>query len=602
MPKVILVEQGGKGGGSAEPTAKNMRVVTSGKTVYNKGETFDATGFVFEADYYLGTMFWQTSEIKDTENISYEPTRQLTLDDSKVTFYYGDLTCEVTITVNELVVTPPTKTDYRWNETFNSAGMAVTLGGQAVTGYTMSLNGATLNNGDVLTKVDNDNPQVVTVTYQGMTGAFNINVKKAQINPASITFKDNITYSGSEVNVFNATYWNGLTTSYFTAGGTTKATNHSDTDYQMTLTPDANHEWTDGTSEAKSFAWSIKRADITVGLNPSTLAITGSNYSTGITSSVTGNSGNGAVSLSSTNIGSGAVKLSVSGNTITATGTNNVAVGETSVTVIVAQTTNYNSGTATLKVSATYWEWGSETAVGDAAWWAGLKSWAASATATQREACVGKKKKVSLSSAVLGANAASMLCIGADQDGTGTLTFQTEGTLPTQFAFGSNALWNGSTAQSHCNTFADKCSASASIKSVTKLTSSVQNGNQNNTADVKTTAKCWLPSDCEMGHIAGADNSTSKGYASSYSEWTEGISNPKAYKYYAVDITTGLTRRKKFAMDANGSLTTTTSWYWLRSRYCYTSGGVCGVFTGGGAIGYGYDTATGRLAPAFVIG
>ena len=99
----------------------------------------------------------------------------------------------------------------------------------------------------------------------------------------------------------------------------------------------------------------------------------------------------------------------------------------------------------------TVFEWGSETAVGDASWWAGLKTWAASASTSERSACVGKKKKVSLSTAVLGANQASMVCIGADQDGTSTLTFQTEGTLPTDTFFDdSSAAWIGSTARSQC--------------------------------------------------------------------------------------------------------------------------------------------------------
>ena len=182
-----------------------------------------------------------------------------------------------------------------------------------------------------------------------------------------------------------------------------------------------------------------------------------------------------------------------------------------------------------------------------------------------------------------------MICIGADQDGTGTLTFQTAGTLPNTTTFGSNALWNGSTAQSLCNDFGNRCSATASIKSVTKKTSSASNGNQNNTADVQTTAKCWLPSECEMGFTS------SSGYASSYQEWTVGGSQT-AYSYYTSNST-----RVKYQMNANGSLTSSTMWYWERSRHYATSFDVCCVSTDGSAYHY-TDGFSRGLAPAFVIG
>lgn len=60
--------------------------------------------------------------------------------------------------------------------------------------------------------------------------------------------------------------------------------------------------------------------------------------------------------------------------------------------------------------------------------------------------------------------------------------------------------------------------------------------------------------------------------------------------------------RKKFAMDANGNITTTTSWYWGRSRYYSNTTYVCGVDTNGSANAGGYTYTGGCLAPAFVIG
>lgn len=235
--------------------------------------------------------------------------------------------------------------------------------------------------------------------------------------------------------------------------------------------------------------------------------------------------------------------------------------------------------------------WGNENEVGNATWWANLKSWAASATATERQACLGKTKKVSLSTAVLGANQVTMMCVAYDHDGTGTLTFQSKYGLPTQFAFSSSsALWNGSTAQTHCNNFANYCSASASLKSVTQKTSSTCNGNKNNAADVQTTAKCWLPSECQMG--------LANNYSSSNIEWSVN-GKEEAYQYY-----TSASSRIKNYQDANGNDGGSTCWYWERSRYYLASfsNRVCGVNDSGNSGGINYTGTSGRLAPAFTIG
>jgi hypothetical protein len=54
-------------------------------------------------------------------------------------------------------------------------------------------------------------------------------------------------------------------------------------------------------------------------------------------------------------------------------------------------------------------------------------------------------------------------------------------------------------------------------------------------------------------------------------------------------------------MNANGSLTNSTNWYWERSRYYSTSTGVCFV-NGDGSAYRGNYYGSGGLAPAFVIG
>jgi hypothetical protein len=105
----------------------------------------------------------------------------------------------------------------------------------------------------------------------------------------------------------------------------------------------------------------------------------------------------------------------------------------------------------------------------------------------------------------------------------------------------------------------------------------------------------WLPSEREMGlnsysPLSVANSSTTK------SECTEG--KDFAYSYY-----TNATSRIKYAMEANGTLTTTAKYYWERSRYYFSSNtnGVCFVNSYGIADYYTYNGSYG-LAPAFVIG
>lgn len=214
---------------------------------------------------------------------------------------------------------------------------------------------------------------------------------------------------------------------------------------------------------------------------------------------------------------------------------------------------DYDEDIATIKqkLSTLVFDWGDENAVGDAAWWVGLQKHIATLDEAGRLALIGKKKKVSLSSPVLGANAASMICIGSDIDADCTLTFQTEGTLPDDTVFGSDALWDGSDAQSLCNDFANYCSAKDSIKSITKLNISAD------IADIQTTAKCWIPSECEMGFTSSDRYS----YVTRRNEWTLG-GKTQAYQYYTDDY-----NRLKYKMSSNGNLTTNTVMYWERSRH-----------------------------------
>ena len=432
--------------------------------------------------------------------------------------------------------------------------------------------------------------QTITVTYSenGVTqqDTFQVTVNRKSV--AKPTWKGSLTYNGSSQSVNGTSYWNNFNTTYMSIGGTTSATNAGT--YTATFTLSSNYRWSDGTTTAEEVEWTINRAAGSLSVSPQTVDIDGSNYSSGVNVTIT-RSGDGIISYSPTGVSG--LTLSLSGNTLNIKGNGSTAISGQKITINVAQGTNYLApASKQITVNATYWEWGDESSVGDQDWWASLKTWAASASTSERSACVGKKKKVSLSTAVLGANQASMVCIGADQDGTGTLTFQTEGTLPTTTQFGSNAVWIGSTARSQCQNFYNYCSAKNSIKTVSKGTCPSINYSRNGSVTYNNET-VWLPSEREMGldnyaPISVANSTTSK------AECTNG--HNAAYSYY-----TDNSRRIKYRMNANGPLTSSTQWYWERSRDYNYSDPVCIVSTDGtvGSSNYG---PRGGLAPAFVIG
>lgn len=205
---------------------------------------------------------------------------------------------------------------------------------------------------------------------------------------------------------------------------------------------------------------------------------------------------------------------------------------------------------------------------------------------------LGATKLVNLSTTVLGANAATMMVIGFNQDGENTTTFQTKGTLPTNTTFGSSAAWIGSTARAQCQNFYNACEAKNFIKIVSKGTCPNQVSGQNGTATYNNET-VWIPSETEMG-LDDISSLVKSNSTISNSECTKGYNT--GYSYYTSNVT-----RIKYQMSANGSLTTNRTDYWERSRHYNNSNSVCIVFSYGSATGSGYTDSNG-FAPAFVIG
>ena len=138
-----------------------------------------------------------------------------------------------------------------------------------------------------------------------------------------------LTYNGSA----QSPVWSGHDAAKLTIGGTTSGTNAGS--YNATFTPVSNYQWSDGSTAAKTVAWSIGKAAGSSSLNKSSLALSTGTMSGTI--SVT-RAGDGAVSASSSNTNVAAV--SVSGTTVTVTAK---AKGTATITIKVAAGTNHTA-------------------------------------------------------------------------------------------------------------------------------------------------------------------------------------------------------------------------------------------------------------------
>ena len=546
---------------------------------------------VVTASYGIG----QNVTIATAEVTGYQVSPQTLTDGiSYVTIIYTEMgqTCQTTqevsvthrLTAIDILQEPATLT-YEYGDTLQIAGMVVQAtysdGEQVnISGYQHSPSA-----------LNTVGQQTITVSYSenGITQTTTFQVTVNRKSVAKPTWKGSLTYNGSSQSVNGTSYWNNFNTTYMTIGGTTSATNAGT--YTATFTLGSNYRWSDGTTNAEEVNWTIAKAAGSLQLSQNSVAISTNNYSSGVNVTIT-RAGDGVISYTPTSVSG--LTIALNGTTLNIRGNGSTAVS-TTITVRVAEGTNYLAPSSkTITVTATYWDWGDENAVGDQDWWASLKTWARSASASERQACVGKTKKVSLSSAVLGANQALMRCIGYDRDGTGTLAFQTAGTLPNSLQFdSSSAAWIGSDARTQCRNFASRCSASNSITTVNKGTCpNISTGSQRNDNVTYNSETGWLPSEREMGldswsPLSTANSSTSK------AECTQGYNAP--YQYYDSN-----SDRIKYGMDASGNVGSTARYYWERSRFYNYSYGVCYVYTDGGASADHYNNSR-HLAPAFVI-
>ena len=152
------------------------------------------------------------------------------------------------------------------------------------------------------------------------------------IGRASLTVpaqSGSLTYTGSA----QSPTWSNYDSGKMTLGGTTSGTNAGS--YNATFTPGANYKWNDGTTNAKTVAWTIGKAAGSLSLDKTSISLDVSKMSNTIT--VT-RAGDGVISAVSS--APSVASVSVSGNVVTVTGK---AKGNATVTVSVAAGTNHTA-------------------------------------------------------------------------------------------------------------------------------------------------------------------------------------------------------------------------------------------------------------------
>lgn len=140
-----------------------------------------------------------------------------------------------------------------------------------------------------------------------------------------------LTYNGE----VQAPMWDNYNPNAMTVTGETSGTNAGA--YTAIFTPNPNYQWGDGSISQKFVTWSIQKADGSLSLSETSVALSLSNITKAIT--VT-RPGDGAISASSSN--TNAATVSVSGTTVTVTGVGKSST-EITVTVTVAAGANYTA-------------------------------------------------------------------------------------------------------------------------------------------------------------------------------------------------------------------------------------------------------------------
>mgnify|MGYP002615697646 CR=1 FL=1 len=193
------------------------------KTTYFIGENFSPAGMVVTATFEDDTTENVTDDCTFSPQVMAQGTQSVT-----VTYSRAGITKTTTVAVavrvldHIAVTTPPTKTAYKYGETFNPAGMVVTAyytddASRAVTGYTYSPTG-TLNMSSTTITVSYSEGGVTKTTTQAIT----VTVISSTLNSNSWATIKAVSDAGQGDN-----YWDVGDTKTITINGTVGATSFS---------------------------------------------------------------------------------------------------------------------------------------------------------------------------------------------------------------------------------------------------------------------------------------------------------------------------------------------------------------------------------------
>ena len=410
-----------------------------------------------------------------------------------------------------------------------------------------------------------------------------------------------LTYNGSA----QSPVWSGHDAAKLTIGGTTSGTNAGS--YNATFTPVSNYQWSDGSTAAKTVAWSIGKAAGSSSLNKSSLALSTGTMSGTI--SVT-RAGNGAVSASSSN--TNVATVSVSGTTVTVTAK---AKGTATITVKVAEGTNHTApANRTCSVSVTL----PTTSLNDNTW-ATIKE-VSDAGQGENYWSVGDTKRITINGTVQGFTFSNLaidtFILGfnhnSSREGTNRIHFRigkiggksvalcdsNYGSTGSSNGFRMNKSntnsggWNGSYGRKEvlgnsgtptsppANSLLAALPADlrAVMKPVTKYSDNTGGGSDNASYVTATTDYLFDLSEFEVQGSRTYANSAEKNYHLQYAYFKAGNSK----------------------ITYNHGNTGTAVWCFSRSVNCYYTSGFCMTSTDGGAGDAGAYYSGGR-APGFTV-
>ena len=409
-----------------------------------------------------------------------------------------------------------------------------------------------------------------------------------------------LTYTGSA----QSPTWNNYDSGKMTLGGTTSGTNAGS--YNATFTPKTNYKWADGSTGAKTVAWSIAKAAGSLSLNKTSIKLTAAKTTDTITVTRAGNG-----TITATSNAPTVASVSVSGGVVTVTAKGK---GSATITVSVAAGTNHTApANKTCSVEVTL-----PTKVLNDNSWATIRE-VSSAGLGANYWAVGDVKEIKINGKVgnttfsnlavnvfiLGFNhnsareggnkihfqigkigsAAVALCdskYNTNISGTGYFSWNTSNTN----SGGWNACYKRKTLYGNDGTptspLANSLMAAlpsdlrAVMQPVTKYTDNT--GNASNSSGNVTTTTDYL-FDLSEFEVFGT-----RSYANQYEQ------NYQAqYDYYKAGNT---------KIANNHTAVTTAVWWGLRSPNCYNGNGFVIVWADGGT-GYNGAASSGGLRPGF---